>query len=280
MLKKIPIVMLCLFSTADRSFAQNKASTANKNVQIIDTVFFMPQLNRYRRIWIYLPQTYTTSKKKYPVIYMHDGQNVFDNRTSFAGEWGVDEALDTLGSLVKKSIIVAIDNGGEKRLNEYAPYDFTINKNNGTGNIKGEGEQYVAFIVKTLRPFINKNYRTRKTCRYTFTAGSSMGGLISFYALLKYPKIFGGAGVFSPSFWVAPQLKTDIVNRSKKMKGKVYLYAGKLEAEEMVPDLLTIFNLLHQHSNAKITTVIRAEGKHNEASWRQEFPHFYKWIMQ
>jgi predicted alpha/beta superfamily hydrolase len=273
MLKKLFVIAACIFCAGNFLLAQAKESTANKNVLIIDTSFFMPQLNRHRRIWIYLPEGYTASKKKYPVLYMHDGQNVFDNKTSFAGEWGVDEAMDTLGSLVKKSIIVAIDNGQEKRLNEYSPYDM---EKYG----KGEGIQYVDFIVKTLRPYINKNYRTKKCRKHTFTAGSSMGGLISLYALLKYPKVFGGAGVFSPAFWIAPQIKADVAERSKKIKGKIYLYAGKQEDGAMVPDLLAMFELLHQHSKAKLTTVIRSEGKHNEASWRKEFPVFYKWMMR
>ena len=262
-----------MFCSGNFLFAQKKETTANKNVSVIDTSFFIPQLNRHRRIWIYLPAGYSISKKKYPVIYMHDGQNVFDERTAFSGEWGVDEALDTLGPLVKESIIVAIDNGGEKRFTEYSPYDTDKYG-------KGEGNQYVDFIVKNLRPFINKSYRTKKCRRHTFTAGSSMGGLISLYALLKYPKVFGGAGVFSPSFWIAPQIRGDIIKSSKKIKGKIYLYAGKQEGETMVPDLLTTFNLLHQHSKAKITTIIRSEGMHNEASWRKEFPLFYKWLMR
>lgn len=273
MLKKIIVIAVCFFCTGNFLLAQNKVSTANNNVQVIDTSFFIPQLNRHRRIWIYLPAGYTISKKKYPVIYMHDGQNVFDNNTAFAGEWGVDEAMDTLGLIVKKSIIVAIDNGGEKRINEYSFYDMDKYG-------EGEGDKYVDFLVKTLRPYINKNYRVKKSRNYTFTAGSSMGGLISLYAILKYPKVFGGAGVFSPSFWIAPQLKTDIIKRSKKVKGKIYLYAGQQEGQTTVPDLLAVFNLLHQHSKAKLSTVIRSEGMHNEASWRKEFPLFYKWLMQ
>ena len=273
MLKKIIVIAVCILCIGNFLLAQGKVSTANKNVQVVDTSFFMPQLNRHRRIWIYLPEGYINSKKKYPVIYVHDGQNVFDNKTAFAGEWGVDEAMDTLSSLVKESIIVAIDNSGEKRMNEYNPYNMDKYG-------KGEGGQYVDFLVKTLRPFINKHYRTSKSRKHTFTAGSSMGGLISLYALLKYPKVFGGAGVFSPAFWIAPELKTDIVKRSKKVKGKIYLYAGKQEAETMVPDLLAVFNLLHQHSKAKLSMVIRSEGAHNEASWRKEFPSFYKWLMQ
>ena len=90
------------------SSSQPKKSTANKNVRIIDTAFFIPQLNRTRRVWIYLPPTYNSSTKKYPVLYMHDGQNVFDDATSFSGEWGVDEAIDTLGLKTKNALLLEL----------------------------------------------------------------------------------------------------------------------------------------------------------------------------
>jgi predicted alpha/beta superfamily hydrolase len=250
-----------------------RKSTANKNVKIIDTAFYIPQLNRYRRIWIYLPETYATSRKKYPVLYMHDGQNVFDEATSGFGEWGVDEAMDTLGLKYGESIIVAIDNSETRRINEYSPFDM---QRYG----KAEGDMYVDFLAKTLKPVIDRKYRTLKDARHTFVAGSSMGGLISFYTILKYPKVFGGAGVFSPAFWIVPQLKDVIPAKAKKVKGKIYFYGGKPESESMVPDMLAVFEKMHKHSKAKMTTVIRTDGKHNEATWRQEFPLFYKWIME
>jgi len=265
------LIELSIAEWADH-FAKQKVSTANPRVKVIDTAFYMPQLNRYRRIWIYLPENYASSKKKYPVLYMHDGQNLFDEATSFSGEWGVDEALDTLGPKAEEVIVVGIDNGGDKRLNEYSPYDM---ERFG----KGEGNQYVDFLVKTLRPYINKNYRTKKCGRHSYTAGSSMGGLISFYALYKYPKKFGGAGVFSPAFWVTPQLFKNVPLRAKKVKRNIYFYAGMQEGEGMVPDMLAMFELMRLHSKADMTTVIRTEGKHNEATWRAEFPLFYKWMF-
>jgi predicted alpha/beta superfamily hydrolase len=223
-------------------------------------------------VWIYLPESYKTSKKKYPVLYMHDGQNVFDEATSAYGEWGVDEALDSLGPQQKEIIVVAIDNGGDTRMNEYSPFDM---EKYG----KGEGDQYVDFLVQTLKPHIDKHYRTKKDEKNTFIAGSSMGGLISFYAILKYPKVFGAAGVFSPSFWIAPQLKNIDPEKAKKVKGKIYFYAGQQESEHMVPDMLNIFEQMRQHSKAKMKTVMRAEGKHNEPTWRIEFVLFYKWLF-
>ena len=215
-----------LFATS----SQPKKSTANKNVRVLDTAFFIPQLNRIRRVWVYLPPTYNSLSKKYPVLYMHDGQNVFDDATSFSGEWGVDEAIDTLGLKYRECIVIGIDNGGDKRLNEYCPYDFSLNgiAANSTTNV-GEGRKYVDFLVKTLKPFIDKKYRTLKDSKNTFTAGSSMGGLISMYAVLEYPKIFGGAGVFSPAFWVAPKIFDDIKAKGKKVNAKIYFYAGDAE---------------------------------------------------
>ena len=105
-----------------------------------------------------------------------------------------------------------------------------------------------------------------------------MGGLISFYALIKYPKKFGGAGVFSPAFWITPQLKNIDPKKAKKIKGKIYFFAGQQESDAMVPDMLSVFEQMHKYSKAKMKTVIRAQGKHNEATWRAEFPLFYKWL--
>lgn len=250
--------------------------TACSHVSIIDTAFWMPQLNRNRRVWIYLPENYATDR--FPVLYMHDGQNVFDDATSYAGEWGVDEFLDTV--MARSCIVVGIDNGGSKRLNEYCPYDFALTgiaASNISG--KGEGKEYVEFIVKTLKPYIDKKYRTLKNKSNTFIAGSSMGGLISMYAVLKYPEVFGGAGVFSPAFWVGPKIIDDIKTAGKKVRSKIYFYAGKLEGEKMVPDMQKAYEEMKNISASNLKVVVREDGMHNEPTWRKEFPLFYYWLM-
>lgn len=261
-------VQLNIEEWADRFPAQPKVSSASKNVHIIDTAFLIPQLKRARRVWIYLPEDYNSSKNRYPVLYMHDGQNVFDNATSYSGEWGVDEFLD---SIKKKCIVVAVDHGGNKRINEYCPYDM---ERFG----KGEGDQYVEFLATTLKTYIDKNFRTLKNKESTFVAGSSMGGIISMYAVLKYPEVFGGAGVFSPAFWVGPKIFDDIKAKGKDVNSKIYFYSGKLEGESMVPDMQKAYDLMKEVSKSKMTTVVRDDGKHNEARWRIEFPLFYNWI--
>jgi predicted alpha/beta superfamily hydrolase len=106
-----------------------------------------------------------------------------------------------------------------------------------------------------------------------------MGGLISLYAILKYPNRFGGAGVFSPAFWLAPQIKDDVLKKGRKVKSKIYFFAGQLESETMVPDMLSVFQLFNSRSKAKLTSVIRSEGRHSESTWRNEFPLFYKWLF-
>jgi predicted alpha/beta superfamily hydrolase len=258
---------------ADNIERKPRFSTAGKNVHIVDTAFLIPQLNRTRRVWIYLPADYATSKRHYPVLYMHDGQNVFDDRTSFAGEWSVDETLDSISNHGREMIVVAVDHGGDKRANEYCPYDM---EKYG----KGEGDNYVDFLVKTLKSFIDKNYRTEKNKKNTFIAGSSMGGLISMYAVLKYPKVFGGAGIFSPAFWIGPKIFDDITARGAEVNSKIYFYCGAQEGETMRPDTERAFSYMRKVSKSRMVCVVRADGKHSEMVWREEFPLFYLWLME
>jgi predicted alpha/beta superfamily hydrolase len=258
---------------ADHFVKKPRHSTASKNVHVIDTAFRIPQLNRRRRIWIYLPPDYHTSASRYPVLYMHDGQNVFDDSTSFAGEWGVDEMMDSISRKRKEMIVVAVDNGGPKRINEYCPYDMETFG-------KGEGDQYVDFLAETLKPFIDRNYRTKKDKANTYIAGSSMGGLISMYAVLKYPKVFGGAGLFSPAFWVGPKIFNDIETKGKQVNAKIYFYCGGEENDTMEPDMIKAFEEMRGVSRSKMETSVRPEGKHTESVWREEFPLFYLWLVE
>ncbi len=263
-------IELVIQEWADKFPAAPKKSSASKNVYIMAKDFRIKELGTTRRVWIYFPPDYTTTQKHYPVLYMHDGQNVFEDSTSFSGEWGVDEFMDTAR---QNCIVVAIDHGGPKRINEYCPYDM---EKFG----KGEGKQYVDFLVKTLKPYVDRKFRTLRKKENTFIAGSSMGGLISMYAILAYPKTFGGAGVFSPAFWVGPTIYDDIAKKGEKVKGRIYFYAGKEESETMVSDMLKAFSTMHAVSKANMTTVIRDDGKHNEPTWRKEFPLFYQWLLE
>ncbi|MDE3182607.1 MAG: alpha/beta hydrolase [Bacteroidota bacterium] len=247
--------------------------TASPNVKIIDTAFYIPQLKRTRRIWIYLPPDYKMSAKRYPVLYMHDGQNLFDGATSYSGEWGVDEYLDSIFKKGKKEVIVVgIDNGLSKRMSEYNPWEF---ENFG----KGEGDKYVDFLVYTLKPFIDKHYRTLKDKPNTFIAGSSMGGLISLYAVLKFPNVFGGAGIFSPAFWTASGIDSTVKADAKNVNSRLFFYAGGKEGDSMIPDMKRIEKEIKEWSKSAVTEIIDNDEHHNESAWRKYFPDFYEWTV-
>ena len=251
-----------------------KRYSASPQVKIMDTAFAITQLNRTRRIWLYLPKNYAVSGKTYPVIYLNDGQNLFNEQTAAYGEWGVDECLDSLQKQIgKEVIIVGIDHGGHKRMNEYNPYDHIQYG-------KGEGMQYASFLVTTLKPFIDRKYRTMKGPEYTFIGGSSMGGDISLYTVLQYPNVFGGALIFSPAFWVTPDLYDFAEKFNSTTIPKLYFYAGGKESATMVLDLKKMTDILAKKSRIQIRTVVSPLGQHNEASWRSEFPDAYKWITK
>lgn len=245
-------------------------STASK--QVTTFTIEAPQLETQKKIWVYLPKDYQSSKKPYPVIYMHDAQNLFDEKTSFVGEWKIDEYLDTIDK--NESIIVGIEHGGEKRIDELTPY--VTEKYGG-----GKGDLYMDFIVQTLKPRIDSTYNTLKDTKHTTIFGSSLGGLMSLYAVIKYPEIFGKAGIFSPAFWINPELY-DLVKSSKIPKdAKFFFLAGTDESETMVSDQQKMVNLLLEKGIPETNIVNRTieGGKHNEAMWSAYFPEAYQWLM-
>lgn len=263
-------IHLTVAAWADDIPQRPPVSTRTKNVFVLDTAFYMPQLKRNRRIWIYLPEGYALSKKKYPVLYMNDGQNLFDVLTSSYGEWGVDELMDSVPAK-KKWIIVGIDHGNTQRLTEYNPFDSKFGK--------AEGDAYVDFLAHTLKPYIDQRFRTKKESAHTAVAGSSMGGLISFYAAFKYPAIFSKAGVFSPSFWLAPQLFTK-VELQPGITNAFFFTGGKLEGKEMEKDLLRMHDLLLQKGIGKSKAILVEDGQHNERFWQTQMPVFLAWLNQ
>ncbi len=253
----------------DRFPRPARQSTASPQVQVLDTAFLMPQLNRTRRVWIYLPKDYASGQRRYPVVYMQDGQNVFDDATSFSGEWGVDEYLDSTGT---PCIVVAIDHGGQQRLKEYNPYSLD--------SLTGEGKKYAAFLAKTLVPYIDKKFRTQTNAKDRILAGSSMGGLISFFTALMYPDIFGGAAVLSPAFWTARPLAETVKEKAKSFKGKMFAYAGEKESAKMVSDMHSIFGLMQKKSKGMYKIDINTEGRHTESEWRKVFPKALEWLLE
>jgi predicted alpha/beta superfamily hydrolase len=265
-LPKLFILVLLFFYSPQLSCQENTASK-----QVTTFTIKAPQLQTTKKIWLYLPKNYATSRKKYPVIYMHDAQNLFDTKTSYAGEWQIDETLDKLNAQV---IVVGIEHGNEKRIEELTPYK---NEKYGGGN----ADNYLEFIVKILKPHIDSTYKTKKEAKNTTLFGSSLGGLVSYYGVLKYPKIFGKAGVFSPSFWFTKDIY-ELTEKTPKIQSKLYFLCGDNESEDMVTDLNKMLHLLGKkrcyclHLEKK---VIVKGGQHNEKLWREGFEKAYLWLL-
>ncbi len=252
------------------------------NARVLADSFRLPQLHgRARRVWLYLPPCYAQGRhKRYPVLYLQDGQNVFDEATAFAGEWGVDETLNQLaanGQDPSGCIVVAVDNGGSRRLDEYSPWANAEYKKGGEGN------SYTDFLALTLKPYVDAHYRTRPDAAHTAIAGSSMGGLIALYAGLKYPRVFGRVGVFSPAIWFAKDslLAYERRHQPAPLASRFYFVAGPAESETMVPLMAAVRDglLARGVGPSHIAYLTPADGQHAEWFWRREFGPAYRWLL-
>ncbi len=253
----------------------NSGSTANQQVQILDEQFWMPQLGRFRRIWIYLPVSYPHSTRRYPVLYLQDGQNIFDATTSFSGEWKVDETLTELEQAGDSGVIVvAIDHGGSDRIDEYSIW---VNDQYGGG----DGEAYLEFVVQTIKPHIDSSFRTLPDRGHTAIMGSSMGGLMALSGLLKYPEIFSRAGVFSPSLWFSDSIYHLASNAVYLPDSRVYFLAGGQEPASVAQNCLRMADslLVIGYLPAEIQTRVLSDGAHSEWFWEREFGDAYQFLF-
>lgn len=245
------------------------------NIKVIPD-FPIKSLNRKRNIWVYLPPSYDKSKDKYPVLYMQDGQSIFKSKDT---EWQVDESLDSIfkNKQAKETIVVGIESDTETRFNEYAPWKNPV----GDG---GEGELYVDFVVKELKPYIDEKFRTLKNQENTSIAGASMGGYISLYAAMKYQDVFGKVAAFSPIFDFNKAPYVDFINKEKMKKDvKIYLDAGQKEeefptaAEDVTEMGELLLNVGFKQEHLKV--VIDPDGIHRKESWSKRFPDAFIWLM-
>lgn len=263
-------------AAADKPAESPKASTALPGVSLLGSPVDMPGLDRKRQLRLYLPPGYASSGKRYPVLYMHDGQNLFDNATAYAGEWKVDETLDALAKEGKlELIVVGIDNGQEKRMTELNAWD-----NARIG--KGEGREYTDFIVRTVKPMIDRNYRTLPDRAHTAIMGSSMGGLASHYALVQYPEVFSKAGVFSPAYWTAGQSVFDFVSTKPAPKdARMFLLMGGKEGPQMNADVKRMAEVVKKTGHPAANTVLKIvpAAEHNEAFWAGELREALLWMF-
>ncbi|NGY36974.1 alpha/beta hydrolase [Flavobacterium sp. XN-5] len=243
-------------------------------VLLISDEFEIPQLNRTRKIWALLPHDYDTSDESYPVMYLQDAQNLFNENAEF-GNWEIDKKLAVMSEYkIGKIIIIAIEHADEDRIQEYNVGRTILGK--------GQGKKYIRFVTKTLKPFVDNNFRTKKDRANTGIGGSSMGGLISIFSGLRYPKVFGKLMIFSPSLWVKPEMKIKM-DEEQTEDTKIYLYAGGDESDTMIEHVKNFKERAiaseFVKDKMKINLSINKEGKHNETYWSDEFPKAIEWLF-
>ena len=244
-------------------------------IHLISEEFEIPQLNKTRKIWALLPHDYDTSGESYPVLYLQDAQNLFNENAEF-GNWQIDKKLAVMSDYgIGKIIIIAVEHGENDRLIEYNVGNTLLGA--------GQGKQYIRFITETLKPHVDKAFRTKTDREFTGIGGSSMGGLVSIFSGLIYPEVFGKLMVFSPSLWVIPKIKLGFLDFLEPQETRLYLYAGGDESVTMVDHVTKFRNRILKreslHGKMKVRLSINEQGKHNESYWSDEFPKAIEWLF-
>lgn len=262
---------------------QYPPSTALQGVHERPEPFHFKRWNKHKKIWIYLPENYADSKMHFPVLYMHDGQDLFDEALA-AGktgpvEWGVDEAV---AASHFPCIVVGIERASSKeRMQEYLlePFDQIE---------EPSGKLYIQDLVGDLKPYIDAHYRTLPQAAYTAMAGSSLGGLLSLYAGLYYPQTFGCIGAFSPSLWMDSGMLMETARKVTASDKQYYhIYAGGAEHRNlgkhkanMLEHARQMGTLLQAHPQAQVYMDLQPNGRHGAWYWKQAFPKFYAhWVQ-
>lgn len=228
-----------------------------------------------RRAYVYLPESYDEDpERRYPVMYFFDGHNVFfDEDATFGTSWGMDAYMESSG---KELILVGIEcnREGNGRLEEYSPFTF---ENSELGRIKGRGKQYMHWLIKELKPYIDGNFRTLPDRENTLIAGSSMGGLMALYAVTTFNQVFQRAACLSPSLWVAPGKMLEMIARAHIRRDTcIYLDYGEKEMFNHAANAEALFSTSHLLMTKRVNLTFRIVpgGSHCEASWAKQVPIF------
>jgi predicted alpha/beta superfamily hydrolase len=235
----------------------------------IETLAEVPSavLGNVRPVYVYLPAAYADESRRFPVVYMQDGQNLFDPAQSFAGAWMAQESVEATRRRAEQAILVGIANRGRERLDEFSPF---VDEGHGGGR----GDEYLAFVAEELKPLIDATYRTRPEARRTAVVGSSMGGLFALYALFARPDGFGAAGALSPALWFAQGAIFDHIERAPFVGGRIHLDVGTMEGPNTALDARRMRDLLiakGYEPGVDLQWIEEEGARHNEAAWGRRF---------
>jgi len=247
---------------------RNTKHTAVGEMRVLPRLY-SPQLSNSRDVLVYLPPDHEGGDQRYPVLYMQDGQNLFDRGTAFGGnEWQVDETMETLSGEGLGAIVVGLPNAGEARIPEYSPFP-------GYGPARGDA--YLAFIIETVKPLIDAAFRTRPEREHTGIFGSSMGGLLSLYGFFRHPEVFGLAGGMSPSLWYTRGEIYTYLRQAPFAAGKLYLDNGTRE-----PSAARLERLLVEKGyrlGRDLMYVAEEGGRHSEIDWARRLPNALRFLF-
>jgi predicted alpha/beta superfamily hydrolase len=232
-----------------------------------------PQLGDQRDLVAYLPPSYEGGDRRYPVLYLQDGQNLFDEATSHAGEWRVDETMQTLAGEGIEAIVVGVPNGGTRRADEYRP--------------DRRGDRYLAFLTDSVKPIVDTSLRTLPGRGDTGLGGSSLGAVISLYGLFSRPDVFGFAALMSPAFLLLGEGIVEFVAAAPLVPARVYLDTGSREHDD--PSLAAAYaasvERMHAVLRAKgygtgdLRYRIDPEGHHHESAWARRLPDALRFLL-
>ncbi len=244
-------------------------------IELLGDTFKTPKLGPTRRVHVLLPHDYADSGKHYPVLYLHDGQNLFGGGAGY-GSWEVDQKMALLAARQHHEVIlISIDHAHDERIQE-----FTFHRTRAGA---GRGQYYLDFICRTLKPIVDRRFRTLPDAAHTGIGGSSLGGLISIYAGLIHPDVFGRLMVFSPSLWISPKIYFDAIQFRAPVPMKIYAYGGEQESRYMVPNIQRFNEALARQqyggNSIDIHLSVDPTGTHQEAHWSREFPKAVEWLF-
>lgn len=227
-----------------------------------------------RNVYVYLPADYDMGeKRRYPVLYMFDGHNAFfDDHATYGKSWSLADYLDKTAAPLIVAAVECNHSPENGRLSEYSPYDFD---NPHYGKFKGRGDETLDWFINTLKPYIDREFRTLKDRDHTFIMGSSMGGLMSLYAVLKYNKVFSRAACLSPSIWVSEEKLRDLIRNAPVLPDTVvYMDYGSREMNFHAGNEQRFAALGMEMLKRRIhlTQRIVPNGNHSEASWEKQLP--------
>ena len=233
-----------------------------------------------RRLYVYLPRDYKRSERRYPVLYMFDGHNVFyDSHATYGKSWGMKEYLEKTKLPL---ILVAVECNleGNRRLFEYAPWDFSAR---GLGKVQGLGKVTMDWFTQVLKSEIDRTYRTLPDREHTLIAGSSMGGIMALYAGVAYRDVFSRAACVSPCLWVDRRALFKLIRETDLTGSRLYLDFGSEEEERdlciKMEELMFTTARELTAAGADVTALVAPGARHSEAYWEKRIPVFMDYLL-